>query len=53
MPRRVKRGNMLLLVVGFQMAYTFRPIMTEGPFLTGERGSFVNYIGEFFTFSGD
>lgn len=38
----------LLIVVAFQMAYTMRPIMTDGPFLTGERGSFITYIGEFF-----
>lgn len=43
----------LLLVVSFQMAYTMRPIMTDGPFLTGERGSFVTYVGEFFMGRGN
>lgn len=43
----------LLLLVSFQMAYLFRPIMTEGPFLTGERGSFVTYVGEFFSSRGE
>ena len=48
----LKGWCLLLLVVAFQMTYTLRPIMTEGPFLTGERGSFVTYVGEFFTLSG-
>lgn len=38
----------LLLGVSFQMAYVFRPLMTDGPFLTGARGSFVNYVADFF-----
>ena len=36
---------LLFSIVGFQMAYYFRPLLEAGPFLTGERGLFLEFVG--------
>lgn len=41
----------IVLFVGLQMAYSFRPFIVEGPFHTGERGLFVESIRD--TFRGE
>ncbi|MBI2898620.1 MAG: hypothetical protein HYY17_00375 [Planctomycetes bacterium] len=38
----------IVLFVAFQMAYYFRPLVTPGPFHSGERGLFVEALGWFF-----
>jgi hypothetical protein len=42
---------LIVLFVGMQMAYHFRPLMIPGPFHTGERGLFFQGIRD--TFGGD
>ncbi len=34
----------LVVLVGLQMAYWFRPLITPGPFHTGQRGLFVSFL---------
>ena len=36
--------SLLVILVGLQMAYWFRPLMTPGPFHLGERGLFVEFL---------
>ncbi len=36
--------SFLVIVVGLQMAYTFRPILVSGPLLSGERGLFMEAL---------
>jgi hypothetical protein len=36
---------LLVLFVGLQMAYTFRPLILPGPFHSGERGLFTDALG--------
>lgn len=39
----------VVLFVGFQMAYVFRPILTPGDFCVGERGLFFEFVGKLFS----
>ncbi len=34
----------LVVLVGLQMAYWFRPLLTPGPFHTGQRGLFLDFL---------
>jgi hypothetical protein len=34
----------LVVLVGLQMAYWFRPLLTPGPFHTGQRGLFIDFL---------
>lgn len=36
--------SVLVVLVGLQMAYYFRPILLPGPFFTGERGLFTEFL---------
>jgi hypothetical protein len=36
--------SFLVILVGLQMAYWFRPLLTPGPFHTGQRGLFVEFF---------
>jgi hypothetical protein len=36
--------SMLVMVVGPQMAHYFRPILLAGPFRTGQRGIFLEFL---------
>ncbi len=36
---------LIVLFVGFQVAYALRPLLAPGPFLTGERGLFFEVFG--------
>ena len=42
----------LLLLVALQLTYLRRPIMEDGPFTIGERGSFVEFFPAFFEIGG-
>jgi hypothetical protein len=36
--------SLLVVLVGAQMAYWFRPLLTPGPFHTGQRGLFLEFL---------
>ena len=36
--------SLLVVVVGLQMAHNFRPILLEGPFHSGQRGLFIEFL---------
>lgn len=36
--------SFLVVLVGLQMAYWFRPLLTPGPFHTGQRGLFIDFF---------